>query len=377
MYSVADFEEAARKALPSSLFSYIASGSGGGQALAGNIRSMAGWNLVPKVLVDVSAREQATELFGRVYASPFGIAPMGIAALCRFDGDRCLARAAADENVPYILSGASTTRLEDVLEVNEHAWFQAYLSSNWELTEPLLKRVWSSGCRTLVVTVDVPVAAIRAMELRAGFSVPLKPSLKLAVGAALRPGWLAGTLARTIASQGIPHFENLRAGRGGPLFTTSLDHRANRAGLSWSSLRQIRDAWKGNLVIKGVLQGSDAQRAAQVGADGVIVSNHGGRQVDCAVAPISVLREVAQAAPGVTVMVDSGFRSGTDILKALALGARCVFVGRPVMFGLASFGTDGARKVLALLRTDVDINLALVGCPTVNALNEDYLRSCV
>lgn len=276
--------------------------------MAMNLKAFDRWCLSPKVLVDVSHRSQAIDLFGKTFAAPIGVAPMGIVSLCSYDGDRRLAKAAAAAGVPYVLSGASTTRLEDVLKVNASAWFQAYLSSKWEATEPLLRRVWAAGCQTLVVTVDVPVAATRAMELRAGFSVPLRPSRKLALGGMARPRWLAGTLARTLLLKGMPHFENLRAERAGPLFSTALDHRASRAEFSWPQLQQVREAWKGQLVVKGLLRPSDAILAASLGVNGIVVSNHGGRQLDGAVAPMSVLRDMVKTVPGIAVMVDGGFR---------------------------------------------------------------------
>lgn len=377
--SLRDLEARSRACLPASLFSYVCAGSDDGESLLANAEAFRQWQLLPSVLVDVSARSQKTTLFGQAYEAPFGIAPMGLAALCAFDGDRQLARAAARVNVPYVLSGASTTPLEAVIRENEASWFQAYLSAQWEHTHALLRRVDAAGFRTLVVTVDVPIAALREAEIRSGFSVPLKLRPKLVAGGLLRPRWLVGTLARTVLTQGMPRFENLSAGRGGPIFSTRVDHRTSRAGLNWDHLARVRDAWKGHLVLKGVLRAADARTAASLGVDGVIVSNHGGRQLDGSIATLAALRGIVAAAPGLSVMLDGGVRRGTDVLKALALGARCVFLGRPMMHALASAAQQGVESALHLLQREVDVDLALLGCPSIQDLRPAHLvprQSC-
>ncbi len=368
-----DLERQARRVLPHSLFSYVSSGSEDGLALQGNLDAYRRWRFEPQVLADVSHRTQRTALFDADYAAPVGIAPMGIAALCHHDGDRKLARAAAALDVPYVLSAASTTPLESVARENGKAWFQAYLSDRWEVIDALAARVWSAGLRTLVVTVDVPVAAIREAELRSGFSVPLKLRPALVAGGLLRPRWLLGTFARTLLQGGIPHFENLTAQRGGPILSTGVDHRASRAGLNWEHIRKLRERWPGRLIIKGILRADDALMARDTGVDGIIVSNHGGRQLDGAVAPLDALPRIVSAVPGLPVMLDGGVRRGTDVLKALALGARLVFIGRPAMYGLACGGQVGVEKVVRHLVREIDIDLALLGCPSTAQLDRSYL----
>jgi L-lactate dehydrogenase (cytochrome) len=376
MLSIADLERAARRRLPPSIYGYVIGGSEDENSLRANRSGFERWSFIPRPLVDVSKRSQETELFGKRYASPIGISPMGVTGLCRFDGDRAMARAARRVNVPFILSGASTTPLEKVAAELPDMWFQAYVPSRREVIAPLIKRVAAAGITTLVVTVDVPIASVREIEVRNGFSVPLRLSGRLMLGGLSRPRWMVETFAQTLLKQGIPHFENFTATRGGAIITaTTGDHRAGRAALCWEDMRWVREQWQGKLVIKGILHPEDALNAKAVGADGVIVSNHGGRQLDGAISPIEALPAIVAAVPGMTVMVDSGFRRGTDVLKALSLGARFVFVGRPAMYGLAVAGEKGAVHALTLLQKEIDLNLALLGCPSTAGLSPQYLHA--
>lgn len=227
--------------------------------------------------------------------------------------------------------------------------------------------------KTLVITVDVPVAAIREAERRAGFSVPLKVSPKLAMDALMHPRWLLGSLGRSLLKQGVPHFENIGAGRSGPVFSTSVDHRASRAEFTWDHIKQIREYWKGNLVLKGILRTEDALRAESIGVDGLIVSNHGGRQLGGCISPMEVLAQIVSAVPNLTVMVDGGVRRGVDVLKALALGAKCAFVGRPVMYGLACHGSNGASYALEVLQRELNIDMALAGCSDISSIDRSFI----
>jgi L-lactate dehydrogenase (cytochrome) len=375
LLSIADLERAARRRLPPSIYGYVIGGSEDESSLRSNRKAFERLNFMPRFLVDVSQRSQVTELFGKSYASPFGVSPMGVVSLCHFDGDVALARAARDAKLPFILSGASTTPLERVAAEYPGMWFQAYIPSRREVIAPLLKRVEAAGIDVLVVTVDVPIASTREIEVRNGFSVPLRLSRRLVMGGLARPRWMVETFAQTLLKHGIPHFENFTATRGGPIITAAKgDHRAGRAALCWDDIRWIRGEWKGKLVIKGILRPEDARMAEAVGADGVIVSNHGGRQLDGALAPIDALPAIVAATPKLTVMIDSGFRRGTDVLKALALGARFVFVGRAALYGLAAGGEKGAAHALALLQREIDVNLALLGCPDTRQLSPEFLH---
>lgn len=372
--SIADLAAMARRRLPPGVYGYVSGGSEDQASLRANRAAFDRWRFLPRPLVDVSARSQSVELFGQRHASPLGISPMGISGVCAYDGDMALARAARQAQVPFVLSAASTVPLERVAAANPGMWYQGYLPARREVIGPLLARVAAAGVEVLVVTVDVPIAAVRENELRNGFSVPLRFSPRLLWGGAIRPRWVIETFARTLLRQGVPHFENFTAERGGPIITAAKgDHRAGRAAMTWDEIAWIRDHWRGKLVIKGVLRAQDARQAQAVGADGVFVSNHGGRQLDGAIAALDALPAIAAAAPRLTRILDGGVRRGTDVIKALALGAHAVFVGRPAMYGLAAGGQRGAEHALALLRREIDVDLALLGCPDVAALDRSYL----
>lgn len=329
---------------------------------------------MPRVLVDISQRDTGVTLFGRRYDTPFGIAPMGLAALSAYRGDLVLAQAAAQENIPMVMSGSSLIRLEEVAQANPHAWFQAYLPGDDTAILALLARVKAANYQTLVVTVDTPVAANRENNVRAGFSIPVRPSARLAWQGITHPRWLFGTFLRTMWQHGMPHFENSYATRGAPILSPNVERSlSDRGHLNWRHFRMIRQAWKGELVIKGVLDARDARMAAEAGADGIIVSNHGGRQLDGSAAPLRVLPQIVAACPEIPVMLDSGVRRGSDVLKALALGAKFVFVGRPFSFAASIGGEAGVRKAIELLKLEVSRNMALLGVTSVDQLDASFL----
>ncbi|QKH38758.1 alpha-hydroxy-acid oxidizing protein [Achromobacter pestifer] len=374
MLSLDDFEAAAKRRLPRPIFGYVAGAAEDNQSLRGNRSAFAQYAFSPRVLVDVSRRTQHTELFGRRYASPFGIAPMGISALSAYRGDIVLARAAREQGIPAILSGTSLIPLEEVIHEAPGTWFQAYLPGDPQRIDALVERARRAGYETLVLTVDIPVSANRENNVRTGFSTPLKPSLRLAWDGLTRPRWLAGTFMRTLLAHGMPHFENSYATRGAPIVSSSvLRDFSARDHLSWEHVARIRRQWPGTLIIKGILHPQDAALARQHGADGIIVSNHGGRQLDGAVSPLRALPAVAEAAGNMTVMMDSGVRRGSDVLKALALGASFVFVGRPFNYAAAVGGEAGVSHAIGLLRAEVDRNMAMLGINHVREMAPDLL----
>ena len=329
---------------------------------------------MPRVFVDISKRDAGVELFGKRYDAPFGIAPMGLAALYAYRGDVVLAQAAARENIPMVVSGSSLIRLEDIAKANPHAWFQAYLPGDDTGILALLDRVKAAGFRTLVVTVDTPVGANRENNVRAGFTIPVRPGLRLAWQGVTHPRWLLGTFLRTLVKHGMPHFENNYAMRGAPILSKNVERdMTDRGHLNWRHFRMIRDTWKGELVVKGVLDARDARMAADAGADGIIVSNHGGRQLDGSATPPRVLPQIVAACSGIPVMLDSGVRRGSDVLKALALGAKFVFVGRPFAYAASIGGEAGVRKAVDLLKLEVSRNMALLGVTSVAQLDRSFL----
>jgi L-lactate dehydrogenase (cytochrome) len=370
-----DFEPAARRLLPKFLFGYIDGGAETDAAKRDNRRAFEEYGFVPRVLNDVSGRDQTTTLFGKTYAAPFGIPPMGLSALCAYRGDIVLARAAAAMNVPMILSAASLITLEDVRRENEAAWYQAYLAGVDARIEPLVDRVAAAGYDTFVVTADVPVAPNRENNIRNGFQVPLAITPRVFWDTITHPDWLLNTWGRTVLNHGMPHFENMDAQRGPPVLSKNLIRNIGaRDQLAWKHVELIRKRWKGKLVVKGLVSPEDARIARESGVDGVILSNHGGRQLDYTVSALRTLPEIAAKANGMTVMVDGGIRRGTDIIKALALGADFVWVGRPFLYAAVAAGEAGVTRAITLLRDEIDRDLALLGIRSISEITPNLVR---
>ncbi len=365
-----DFEEAARRHLPAPIFAYVSGGVERNHSLRANLRAFEDYEFVTRVMVDTSKRSADTMLLGTRWSAPFGIAPMGVSALSAYRGDLVLTEAAARENIPMIMSSASLIRLEEVVQANPAAWFQVYLPASDPQIAPLIERVKAAGFGVLVVTLDVAITANRENNVRAGYSSPLRPNARLAWQGLTHPRWLLGTFLRTIVQRGMPHFENSQASRGAPVLSANVTrHFAERAHLAWHHIRMVRDMWPGKLVVKGILDVADARIAIEHGADGIIVSNHGGRQLDSTVSPMRVLPGIVQACPEVPVMIDSGFRRGTDVLKALALGAKFVFVGRPFNYAASIGGEAGVRRGITLLRDEVIRNMGMLGVNSAQQLH--------
>jgi L-lactate dehydrogenase (cytochrome) len=314
-------------------------------------------------------------LFGRDWTAPFGIAPMGLLGLSAFEGDLACARAARAAGIPFVIASSSLIRLEDQADAAPGSWFQAYLPGEPGRISALLERVAAAGIETLVVTADMPVAGNRENLVRAGFNTPLRPTLRLALDGLARPRWLAGTLFRTLLTRGMPHFENSFAERGAPILARDVQRDfEGRDCLDWGHIAQVREQWQGQLVVKGILHPDDALRARDLGADGIWVSNHGGRQLDGALAPLQALPGILEQAGGLPVVLDSGVRRGIDVLKALALGANFVFLGRPFNFAAAVGGERGVAHAIRLLREEIDRDMALLGVSRCGDLNEEFLR---
>ena len=369
--SLEDFEPAAQRVLPRPIFGYVSGGCETDASLRGNRSAFADYGFVTRVLQGVAQRSQVTTLFGRAWSAPFGIAPMGMCALSAYRGDIALARAAAAANIPMLCSGTGLIALEDVRAANRDAWFQAYVPGEPARVEALVDRVERAGYGTLVVTADTAVSGNRENHVRVGFSSPLRPSAALAWQGLTHPRWLVGTALRTLLHHGMPHFENSQATRGAPILArNAVRDFGARDHLGWDHLRLIRAQWKGRLVVKGLLSGDDARQARDCGADGVIVSNHGGRQLDGALSPLHVLPGIVAAVPDIPVMMDSGVRRGNDVLKAFALGASFVFVGRPFLYAAAVAGEAGVRHGIELLQQEIHRNMALLGITRLEQVRE-------
>jgi L-lactate dehydrogenase (cytochrome) len=259
-----------------------------------------------------------------------------------------------------------------VRDAGRTAWFQAYLPGDETDIREMVERAARGGFDTLVVTLDVQVPSNRENNVRNGYNAPLRPTLRLAWDCALRPRWLFGMFLRTLLLHGMPHFENM--GPRTPLISsTGVRGRGRRDTLTWKHIEFIRKLWPGRLVLKGVLDPDDARIASGQGIDGIIVSNHGGRQLDGAVAPLRALPRVKDAAGGLTVMMDSGIRRGTDVLKAVALGADFVFVGRPFLYAATVAGDDGVAHAIKLLREEIDRDMALLGVASLREMTRARL----
>jgi L-lactate dehydrogenase (cytochrome) len=370
-----DFEPAAKRHLPRPLYSYVSGGVEDFVSLRDNRAAFGEWGFVPRVLVGVGNRTQSVELLGKTYAHPFGIGPMGISAMTAYRGDLVLARCARQANIPMVVSGSSLIRLEDIVAENPDAWFQAYLPGDPSRIDPLVDRITKAGYRTLMLTVDTPATPNREHNLRAGFTSPLKPSLRLAWDGITRPRWLFGTFVPTLMRHGMPHFENSYAERGVAMLSRGVMRDFGERGhLDWTHVARIRARWHGTLVIKGIMHPDDACLARDHGADAVIVSNHGGRQLDTTVSALRVLPDVVAACKEIPVIVDGGVRRGTDVLKAIALGARFVFVARPFNYAAAIAGDAGVAHAIRLLGSEVDRDMAMLGVRNIAEMSGRYLR---
>lgn len=376
IYALEDFQPLARKRLPRQLYSYIANGADDEASIRNNRAAFDRFAFVPRMLEGVAQRSQKIELFGQTYESPFGIAPVGLAAMWCYRGDLVLARTAQAMGIPAIMSGASLIPMEAVAAQAPGTWFQAYMPGDPARVEALVTRIANAGFKTLVVTVDLPVQVNPERYARNGFSTPLRPSPRLAWDGVTHPRWLLGTFLRTLARHGMPHFENWRAERGAPILSARVERDFQaRDHLSWQHLGVMRELWKGPLVVKGIVRWQDAVKAQDLGIDGIIVSNHGGRQLDGAIPPLRVLPEIVKAAPRLAVMMDSGIRRGTDVLKALSLGARCVFNGRSFNFAATVGGAAGVRHAIDILRTEIHRDMALLGINRLGELDASLVRA--
>lgn len=375
--NIEDLRVIAQRRLPRVAYDFLARGTEDEITLRANRDAFERIRFAPRTLVDVSRRSQKVALWGKTFNTPFGIAPTGASGLYCFDADIALGRAAEAAGVPYVLSTASFVPMERVArDVGGTKWFQLYMSKDHDLAKGLVSRARDAGFEALVVTTDVVVGGNREYNQRNHFEVPFRLNLANLVDGALHPRWLAGVFLRTLLSTGIPRFQNLDVNAGGRITSPTLtEFRTRRTELNWDDVAWLRKLWPGKLLIKGIMTVEDAQLAAQSGVDGIFVSNHGGRQLDGAPSPIEVLPRIANAVgKRLAIMVDSGFRRGSDIVKALALGADMVFVGRATLYGATAGGEAGALHALNLLKSEVDRVMALLGVNSVSELGSQYLR---
>lgn len=390
-FNIDDLRTLAQRRLPRGLFAYVERGVEDDISLAANRAAFARWQFVPRIGVDVSSPDLSCRWFGRARSSPLAVGPTALSALMWYRGDETLARAAWAADVPYTLGTHSLTTMETLFDLlgddflEDKLWFQLYLLRSREGTWGIVERARQVGIKTLVVTLDIPVEPNREYSKRSGFTLPFRFTPGAVADVLSHPLWLADVYMRYQRNGGLPPFGNLPQsllGVGGNVFNkqTAQNLLVDPAA-SWEVLRELRERWPHTLVLKGILSVHDAERAASIGCDGIVVSNHGGRSLDGAISPLLVLPEI-RAAVGerLTVLIDSGFRRGTDIIKALALGAHGVLLGRAALYGLAAAGEAGAAHALEILRAEMTRTLALLGCPrlselSLNLLRPDQLRS--
>ncbi|HUG26063.1 alpha-hydroxy acid oxidase [Piscinibacter sp.] len=356
-----DWRREAQRRLPRFVFDYVDGAADDGLCLRRNRTDLDAVVLQPRVLRDTSAMNTSVEVFGRRWSMPVGIAPTGLNGLVRPGGDGLLAAAAAAADIGFSLSTASNMRLEQVRAMAPEAdqWMQLYVMHR-DMAEMIVNRAAKAGYRALILTVDVPVSGNRERDVRNGFRLPFRPTARFAWDVATHPGW-----ALRMARHGAPDFANLQPAEGEPpsaAMQAALLARAMDRTLIWEHLDWLRGLWKGPLLLKGILHADDARRALDHGADGVIVSNHGGRQLDASPSAIHALPGVVSAVAGKNpVLMDSGIRRGCDVAKALSLGATAVLVGRPVLYALGAGGRAGVAAWLQSLHDDLTRTMVLLG----------------
>jgi len=371
--SIEDLRQAARRRLPRIVFDFIDGGARDEQSLADNRRAFDAWSLMPRVGVDVSQRRLDTHLLGKPIALPLVLAPTGLTGLFRPQGEMMACRAATAAGIPYCLSTNSIASIEAVAAAvpDSDRWFQLYPLRDRDLMDDMLKRAAQNGFRTLLFTVDLAIQGRRERDMRNGFTLPLRPTIRTGLDVLQRPGWLYG-LARNPVSFG--NFAPNAKGGGVSIaqhVATLFDPSAD-----WTLVSQIRKKWNGPFVVKGVLHPDDARAAVKAGAEAVIVSNHGGRQLDGALGACAALPGVVAAIGGdADVILDGGVRRGTDILKALALGARACMIGRPFLWGVAAAGEEGAKFAIDTLANELDEAMALAGMADLAAVGPDLVRA--
>jgi L-lactate dehydrogenase (cytochrome) len=374
--NIGDLRRLAKRRLPRAVFDYLDGGAEAEVTLAENCRSFSDVMFRPRSAVAVGDCDLKTRVLGHELSFPAILAPVGYSRLMHPGGEVVAARAAGGEGTGYILSTISGHKLEDVKSGTQGpVWYQLYLLGGREAAEGSLDRARRAGFSALAITVDTPVAGLRERDPRNGMKELLGPSLlkKLPFlpNILAHPRWLASFLM----DGGMPRLENIVVPGKGPMPLVDVGAALAEATVTWEDLRWIREAWSGPIVVKGLLTGEDAKRAVDEGVAAVVVSNHGGRQLDSVLPTIRALPEVVAAVKGqVEVLMDGGVRRGSDIVKAVCLGASAVLVGRAYAYGLAAAGHSGVVRALRILRSDVERTLRLLGCPSIGALDRSYIE---
>ena len=372
-FNIEELRLVARRRLPRAVFDFIDGGAEDEAALRGNRAAYERIRLLPKMLVDVSGINTETSILGKTAKFPFAIAPTGAVGFGWPRGDLHIAKAAAAAGIPYTLSMSGTVTIERIAEeAPGRLWFQAYFLKQRDYTLGLIERARQAGYETLIVTADVPVGGKRERDLRNDFGIPFTYTARNLLDFACHPGWTLQQLA-----SGRPQLENLTGlapESGSVAALASTIARNNDPSLDWEVLKVVRGRWPGKLLVKGILRPDDAERAVALGCEGVIVSNHGGRQLDGAIAPLDALPAIVRAVGGrAAVLLDGGIRRGTDIVKALALGAQAVMTGRATLYGVCAAGAPGAARAVDILATELVRTMQLCGVRSVREISSDLV----
>lgn len=374
-YNLDDLRDRAKKRLPRALFDYIDGTSEDGYTGRYNRSAFNRYQLVPRVLIDVSEVDSSTRLLGQSMSSPLILCPTALSRLFHHQGEAAVAAAAKEFGCTYVLSTISSVSIEDIAAVNGPRWFQIYVYKDRELVKEFIERSRASGYQALCLTVDASVGGNREHDKRNGLVIPPKPGVNTIIEALKHPYWCwhmlnspAVTTANVVGKSGLKSNT-----------TRSLlqyVHEQMDLQVTWDDVSWMMQQWNGPFVIKGILNVEDARRAAELGASAIVVSNHGGRQLDHAPASLQVLPEIVDAVAGrCEIIIDSGIRRGTDVLKALALGANACMIGRPYLYGLAAGGQAGVAHALDLLQEEIKRNMMLMGCKKLSELNSSSLRT--
>lgn len=372
--SIEELHKIARKRVPNFALEYVEGGAEDEATLKWNRTALKALRFIPTTLVDTSNRTQSIKLFGQESNSPLIIAPTGLNGMIHHRADIALARAAKNNGIPFCLSTVSNSTLEDVAkDAGGRLWMQLYVMTNREITQNILERAENAGYEALVFTADANVFGNREWDKR-NYREPAKLTLRNLMDVAVHPRWIFDVLV----PYGVPQFKNIvkfmppeaQSAKGGVAEFTKLF----APEISWQDVEWLRKKWPRKLIVKGILNVKDASRATELGCDGIILSNHGGRQLDSCISPIEVLPEISKAVGNqITVIIDSGFRRGTEVLKAMALGAHAVMIGRSTLFGLAAGGEAGVNHALSILTTEVDRALGQLGCCSTTELGPHLL----
>jgi isopentenyl diphosphate isomerase/L-lactate dehydrogenase-like FMN-dependent dehydrogenase len=374
--NIADLREMSRSRLPRFVFEWLDRGAEDEVALRNNRQAFENIKIQARVLQNVSTRTLETKLFGKTFKMPYGVSPTGTAGLLAFGGEIGVAKAAARAGVPCAIGTNAQTAMEDIIEqAGGDLWFQLYIWSDKEMSRQLVERVKSAGYEILIVTVDGPVGPNREYNKKNGFSMPVKYTPRLIAQLLAKPGWLMSCLLQSYIRKGTPKFENYPPELMDKVTAKTFKKSILKSdALDWNDVRRLRDMWPGKLLVKGIVHPEDAMAAAECGADGVIISNHGGRYLDASVAPIQVLPEIAKRVGGkIAVIMDSGVRRGSDVIKAVALGADLVMAGRPTLYGVGAGGEVGADRALEIFHDEIDRVMAQLGLHSVEEVTPDCL----